>query len=276
MEGSLAGSAAADSGSQSLMDQCRDCFSSEGITLQSSPRKFADWVEKGRSGDFMFVVSTACPAYHYEHLPGTQPRYTYAGLGADIGLAGKRLFRSLDAFHRLLKEGLRIRRFQHQVLVADFEAFNDLGPKRVGMSSAEFRERTLSTTFAYGREGRGRIAPETFSEMCADTGRWRAEHNAMIKRVYDRSFPALLDRTLLQSVGTERRAQFEAYANEPIRDGEELEQVVLRRAAELATAGKLICERFCNALILTISDGGLSRFYGLATDAPVLDLSGFE
>src|SRR5262249_40560303 len=116
MEGSLTDRDApgcVDSGSRSLVDQCMGCFSREGITLQSSPRKFADWVEKGRNGDFMFVVSTACPAYHYEHLPGAEPRYTYTGLGADIGLAGKRLFRSLDAFRRLLKEGLRIRRFQH-------------------------------------------------------------------------------------------------------------------------------------------------------------------
>ena len=258
-----------------LFDTCRRCFEKETICRHSSWEALAAWIERGRRGERLTVVSTACPAYSYARAAGEASRYTYRGLAGDIGLAGKRFFRSLDAVHRLLREDLGISNFRHEVLVADFEGFTRASLKRIGVTALEFSRKCRETAGAYRSEGGGRIRAGMFSNMFAGRERWLRELTAMMSRANAGEFPQLLDKEYLRNVGEERRTTFEELFREPLA-GSDMEQVVANRAIELGTAGKLICELYRNPLILSISDERFSGFFGLAADAPILDMSGMD
>jgi hypothetical protein len=258
-----------------LIDACFDCFSREGIRCHSSLERLASWISTERSRERVTIVSTACAAYSYQTCTGAPPRYTYSGLAGDIGLAGRRFFRSLDAVHRLFREELGMANLRHEVLVADFEGFAEASLRRVGVTAAEFRNRCLETARAYADEGSTRIHSDTASNVLGGRTRWMGELAEMLDRADAGEFPVLLDRERLRRIGEARRATFEEFFREPIAD-DAMEHVVSRRALELGTAGKLISGRYRNPLILTISDDEFSAFFALAADVPILDMSGME
>jgi hypothetical protein len=258
-----------------LIDLCLRCFEKEDIRCYSTLEKLAAWLVKGRRGEQLTIVSTACPAYSYLSPAGAPPRYTYSGLEGDIGLAGKRFFRSIDSVHRLLREHLGVPNFRHEVLVADFEGFTRASLQRVGVTAMDFNRRCLDTARAYRTKGAYCMRAGTFSNMFGGRERWLRELTEMMNRANRGEFPALLDKERLRNVGEERRATFEEFFREPVADGD-MEEVVVSRAIELGTAGKLICGLYRNSLILSISDERFSEFFGLAADAPILDMSGME
>jgi hypothetical protein len=248
----------------------------QGIRVHCPAWKLADWMAKGRSGERLTIVSPACPAYAYERPSNGPPRYTYSGLEGDIGLAGRRFFRGLDAFHSCLKMELSIANFCHHVLVADFEGFSEASLHRVGATAVEFREKSRSTAAAYQSIGGARIVCALFSDLFGGPAGWFRDLREMTGRASSGEFDALLDKDRIGVIGAERRAAFEQFFREPVDDGEVLEQVVTRRALELATAGALIASVYENTLILSISDEGTAAFFAMAADVPVLDMSGIE
>jgi len=221
------------------------------------------------------IASTACPAYAYEKPNGAPAKYTYSGLAGDIGLAGRRFFRSIDSVHRLFRQDLRIPNLDHEVLVADFEGFAETTLRRVGVMAADFGKKSWDTARAYQDKGADRIHSAVFSNVFGGRTRWTRELTEIMNRADAGEFPALLDKKNLISIGEKRRTTFEEFFREPISD-DAMEQLVSRRAVELATAGKLICGLYRNPLILSISDEQFSAFFGLAADAPILDMSGME
>jgi hypothetical protein len=258
-----------------LTDTCLGCLEKEAIRSHSSLEKLASWLEKGRRGERLTIVSTACPAYSYVKPAGAPAHYTYCGLGGDIGLAGARFFRSMDSVHRLLREEMGISNFRHEILVADFEGFTRASLTRIGVAAMDFNRRCLETASAYQKMGGSRLRAGTFSNMFGGRERWMHELTEMMSRANAGEFPLLRDKERIRGVGHERRAMFEALFREPIADGD-MEQVVVNRAIELGTAGKLICDLYRNPLILSISDEQFAEFFGLAADAPILDMSGME
>jgi hypothetical protein len=252
------------------------CFAKEGIRLHSSFEKLVSWISTGRRGERVTIVSTACPAYSYEKADGAPPRYTYSGLAGDIGLAGRRFFRSIDSVHQVFREDLGISDLRHEVLVADFEGFTEASLRRVGVTAAEFGKKCLETARAYQDEGGSRIHSDMVSNVFGGRTRWMRELAEMLDRAEAGEFPALLDGERLRRIGDGRRAIFEEFFREPIDDDAMMEHVVCRRALELGTAGKLIWSKYRNPLILTVSDDEFSGFFGLSADVPILDMSGPE
>jgi hypothetical protein len=258
-----------------LTDTCLGGLEKEAVRCHSSLEKLASWLEKGRRGESLTIVSTACPAYSYVKPEGAPAHYTYSSLAGDVGLAGARFFRSIDSVHRLFRQDLGVSNFRHEVLVADFEGFTRASLGRIGITAMDFNRRCWETACAYQSRGATRIRATTFSNMFGGRERWMRELTEMMHRATVGEFPALLDKECIRSVGQERRATFEALFREPIADGD-MEQVVVNRAIELGTAGKLICGLYRNPLILSISDEQFAKFFGLAADAPILDMSGIE
>lgn len=259
-----------------LIDICLDCFERENIRCHSSLWKLASWINNGRRGERTTIVSTACPAYSYDKPSGAPPRYTYGALAGDIGLAGNRFFRSIDSVHRLFRQDLRIADLRHEVLVADFEGFAETTLRRVGATATDFGRKCRQTARAYQEQGAERIHADRFSDVFGGRTRWVRELTQMMNRADAGEFGALLDKKRLIGIGEERRATFEEFFREPIGDDTMMEQLVSRRAIELATAGKLMCGPYRNPLILSVSDERFAAFFGLAADAPILDMSGME
>jgi len=260
---------------RSLIDICSPCFEQEDIRCHCPLEKLASWIARGRRGEHLTLVSTACPAYSYVQPAGESSRYTYTGLAGDIGLAGRRFFRSIGSVHRLIRDELEIPGFRHEVLVADFEGFTRASLQRIGVTAMEFSSRCRETASAYQARGAGSIRAGMFSNMFGGRERWLRELTGMMNRANAGEFPELLDKGRLRRVAEQRRATFEALFREAMADAD-MEQVVANRAIELATAGKLICELYRNPLILSISDEAFSGFFGLAADAPILDMSGMD
>ncbi len=259
-----------------VLERCLTACAALGIVTHCPSEVLARWLERGRQGEQSNIVSLACPAYAYTRSSAGVLRYSYNGLEEGIGLAGQRFFPSLDAFHTLLRGELAVAHFQHEVLVADFEGFTEATLRRIGVTAAEFRQKSQRTAAAYQALGGKRIRAETFSQLSGGRTHWLRELKEMTQRVDAGEFATLADGERLRSIGEERRANFEQFFQQSIGPVDVLRRLITMRAIELATVGKLIAAAYANALVLSIGDGQCAAFLALAADLPVLDMSGGE
>jgi hypothetical protein len=257
-----------------LPSACREVFQQEGVAPLASEnlQQLLRWIEKGRGGESVAVVSPVCPDYSVECADDRQQRYTFDRLNSGIGPMAALLYRSLPKLHAVFSGGLGLRNFKHFVCVCDFDGFYANNLRRLGVTEAQFRAKVLESCESVRRQAPGEITASLLSEHCGGKVGWLRELGVTRNRLSQIEGGSEWESATIRDIARERRALYQRWLGED--ESESLiEVLVTAQGIEYATAGKVITSRFQNPLILTAGNAKWERFFRAFAAVPVLCLS---
>lgn len=259
---------------ETIATHCREFLAREEACAVADPDLafLLNWVQCGRGGQQLTVISVVCPDYAVEATADGQFRYTFGTINAGIGVAGRRIFRSLSSVDRFLRDQLGLTALSYEVYVGDFEGFSEQNLTRVGISEREFEAKTLGQRESLEREAPFPVVARLFSERCAGKSGWLRELNRMRIRLAEPDIRVSLNRQLIRDIAWERRALYERLFAEEQAQPAVIEMLIELQAAEYAVIGELVVRDKANPLLLVAGSEKLSRFYGLASRTPILCL----
>jgi hypothetical protein len=253
---------------------CRDVFQQEGVAPLASEnlQQLLGWIEKGRDGEPVTVVSPVCPDYSVESSDDRQRRYTFDKLNSGIGPMAALLYRSLPKLHALFSGCLRLPNFEHFVCVCDFDGFYENNLRRLGVTEAQFRAKVLESCEALRGQAPGGITASLLSEHCGGKVGWLRELGGTRKRLSQIEDGDEWESATIRDIARERRALYQRWLGED-KSESLIEVLVTAQGIEYATAGRVIKSRFQNPLILTAGNAKWERFFRAFAALPVLCLS---
>ncbi|MBB3944463.1 hypothetical protein GGQ73_000386 [Rhizobium skierniewicense] len=270
--------------------EIRVVFHEVGIVAPEKAQleKLALWLRKGLDGETLTIVSPVCPDYAVEPINETEEaagngpdrrvrarrhRFTFAGLGEDIGVTAAHLFQAAPRLHALLCErlGLDVR---YLVAPGDFEGFSDETCQRLGVDDATFLRKVAAQARTIQQRAPIAVASHPFTDLCGGRQGWMMRWKEMLLRIRDGDLSAIGREPWVRATALGRRELYDRwYGCKNREDGFYLD-IALRQAAEYAAMGQIVAasKDLQNPLILGADDHKMGRFYSIASEIPVLYL----
>ncbi len=251
--------------------------------------QLALWLLKGLNGETLTIVSPVCPDYAVEPIEDTpedtvgngpgqrlrarRHRFTFAGLGEDIGVTAAHLFQAAPRLHTLLCDrlGLDVR---YLVAPGDFEGFSGETCQRLGLDEATFLKKVAAQARTIEQRAPIAVASRPFTDLCGGRQGWMAQWTDMLSRIQDGNLSAIGQQSWVRATALGRRELYDRWYGCKNREDSFYLDIVLRQAAEYAVMGQIIAtsKDLQSPLVLGADDHKMGRFYSIASNIPVLYL----
>lgn len=229
------------------------------------------WIEQGRAGEPLAIVSPVCPDYSVENAADQQRQYNFEKLDSGIGPMATRLYRSLARLHASFRDELRINEFQHFICVCDFDGFYENNLRRVGETEAGFRLKVLQSCESLLRAAPVQVSASLLSDHCGGKAGWLRELTGTRRHLAQIEGGSEWESAAIKAIAQERLSLYRRWLGQ--NQSESLiEVLVTAQGIEYATAGRVIEARFPNALVLTVGNEKWERFFRAFAHLPVLCL----
>lgn len=259
---------------QKLPGECHEVFQQEGLAPLAGENLelLLRWIQTGRNGEPMAVVSPVCPDYAMESADGQQRRYSFDRLNGGIGPMAVRMYRSLLRLHTMFGACWKVHSFRHFVCVCDFDGFYENNLRRLAVTEAQFRDKVLESCDSLRKEAPGEVTASLLSDHCGGKAGWLREISVTRRRLAQIEGGSEWERATIREIARERLALYQRWLGED-RDNSLVEVLVTAQGIEYATAGRMIATRFQNPLVLTAGNEKWERFFRAFASLPVLCLT---
>ena len=256
------------------IENCKSLFQAEGVCPMSDEDllRLQRWIEKGRRGEPLSIVSPVCPDYSAAAGESRKFRFTFDSVGTGAGLACLRLFQSLTALHKLFVNTLELPQIEHHVLVGDFEAFSAQNCERVGLRTEDFVKRLRTTCETNSMQSPEPVTVGLLTDVIDGRPNWEREYADMKQRFDMEEFGPMEGNTLFRDIADSRKQLYRRWYNAPDAPDRFFEGLVVAQGIEYSTMGKVIAETFVNPLVLGADHHRMAPFYNFAADIPVIYL----
>lgn len=215
-------------------------------------------LQRGKAGRTVTLVGAFCPDYAYERTddPNLPYRYTFDGLGTDVGLVALQFVRVIPPLSRLLTEmGV-----SHRIVlgIGDFEADSADVLRRVGCDYGEFVSRCSKSLDAF----RAQIGPDlpVTLELCdADRckGRLRPYGNEATARMLRGDFGRMGElypdpNRVVDRIVKDNGAFYKRWYSPDMTD-DQIRAIVLNQGGEYAALARIYAEDFGHDDVIVIS-----------------------
>jgi hypothetical protein len=257
-----------------LPDDCRAVFEQEGVAslARDNLESLLRWLDRGRDGEEVTIVSPVCPDYSVERADDRQHRYTFDRLNGGIGPMAARLYGSLSALHTLFSDRLRVPHFKHCFCVCDFDGFYENNLLRLSVTEGQFRDKVLGSCKSLGAEAPREVIASLLSDHCGGKAGWLTELAATRRQLAQIEGASEWERATIRAIAQERLALYQRWLGED-KAGLLVEVLVTAQGIEYATAGRIIARGFPNPLVLTAGNPRWERFFRAFAALPVLCVS---
>lgn len=256
------------------IESCKSVFQAEGVCPMNDEAllRLQRWIEKGRRGESLSIVSPVCPDYSTTEGESHKFRFTFDSVGTGSGLACLRLFQSLSALHKLFLNTLKLPEAEHHVLVGDFEAFSAQNCARVKLHTEDFVERLRTSCDAISMQSPEPVTVGLLTDVIGGRLNWEREYADMKQRFDKGEFGPMEDNKLFRDIANARKQLYQRWYNAPDAPDRFFEGLVVAQGIEYATMGKIIADTFVNPLVLGADHYRMAPFYNFAADIPVVYL----
>jgi hypothetical protein len=256
------------------IESCKNVFQTQGVCPMSDEAMLSlqRWIEKGRRGEQLSIVSPVCPDYSATEGESRKFRFTFDSVGTGAGLACLRLFQSLTALHKLFINTLGLPKIEHHVLVGDFEAFSAQNCERVGLRTEDFVKRLRTSCETISMQSPERVTVGLLTDVIGGRPNWEREYADMKQRFDTEEFGPMEGNTLFRDISDARKQLYRRWYNAPDAPDKFFEGLVVAQGIEYSTMGKVIAETFVNPLVLGADHHRMAPFYNFAADIPVVYL----
>ncbi|HEY6925100.1 MAG TPA: hypothetical protein VI653_16615 [Steroidobacteraceae bacterium] len=256
-----------------LAAPCLEVFRQEGMAapLGENLQLLLRWIELGRAGEQLAIVSPVCPDYSAKDTSDQQRQYDFERLNSGIGPMATRLYRSLAKLHATLRDVLQIADFRQFVCMCDFDGFYENNLRRVGETEAGFRAKVLQSCESLRRGAPAQLSASLLSDHCGGRAGWLRELTATRRRLAQMEGASEWESVAIKAIARERLSLYRRWLG---REQSEslVEVLVTAQGIEYATAGRVIDAHFPNALVLTVGNDKWERFFRAFARLPVLCL----
>jgi len=216
------------------------------------------------------ILSPLCPDYAHIDLGKGFFRFTFDGLGEDIGLTSKRLLENLNALHSTFQENnIKV---NHIAAIGDFEALSDENCKRVNLSKEAFIEKLILSQRKLKKVSGKKLETILFSDICGGLKKWEKIHKKFFEMLINNNFGSSdLSFSKIKKISNARKPLLKRWFGDITE--KQILKFVLWQGAEYATMGYIIKKKFENPVIIGADHYKMAPFYSLASDLPVLYLT---
>lgn len=266
--------AAMEGNSIELMEKYLPTLRELGVCSLSNSdiRRINRWIEWGRAGRPLTIVSPVCPDYSFTAVADGKFRFTFESLGADCGLSGLRLLEAIEQLHQLFREELGCSNITHHICVGDFEGFSATNTNAVGLSKAEFVARNRISAAALAAASPVPVIASCFSDHCGGEVGWDRHYNRAVADFRSGAHRAEMADGFVQEIAESRRGLYERWHGQSGVDISVLEDIVIAQGAEYAAMGAIIQSTFENPLVIGADHHRMAPFYNFGNDLAVLYL----
>ena len=256
------------------IENCKSVFQAEGVCPMSDEDllRLQRWIEKGRRGEPLSILSPVCPDYSAAAGESRKFRFTFDSVGTGAGLACLRLFQSLTALHKLFVNTLELPQIEHHVLVGDFEAFSAQNCERVGLQTEDFVKRLRTSCETISMQSPEPVTVGLLTDVIGGRPNWERKYADMKQRFDTEEFGPMEGNTLFRDIADARKQLYRRWYNAPDAPDRFFEGLVVAQGIEYSTMGKVIAETFVNPLVLGADHHRMAPFYNFAADLPVIYL----
>jgi hypothetical protein len=224
---------------EELFNESYAVFEEEGVASVAGDnlQLLRGWIEKGRAGEPLAVVSPVCPDYSVESADDRQQRrYTFDRMSTGIGPMAAVLYRSLTRLHAVFSDYWKMPRFEHFICVCDFDGFYENNLRRLGVNEAQFRTNVLATCESLTRQAPAGITASLLSDHCGGKAGWLTELSATRKRLAQIEGGSEWELDAIRAIARDRSALYQRWLGEQ-RNDSLIEVLVTAQGIEYATAG---------------------------------------
>lgn len=256
-----------------LPGHCLEAFRQEGMALPTGEnlRLLLRWIEQGRAGEPLTIVSPVCPDYSVEEATDQQRQYSFERLSGGIGPMAARLYRSLARLHATFRNELRIDDFRHVICMCDFDGFYENNLRRVGETEAGFRAKVLQSCESLRRTAPAQISASLLSDHCDGRAGWLRELTGTRRRLAQMEGASEWESAAIKAIAQERLSLYRRWLGQDQSESL-IEVLVTAQGIEYATAGRVIDGCFPKTLVLTVGNEKWERFFRAFAHLPVLCL----
>jgi hypothetical protein len=205
-------------------------------------------LQRGKTGETIRILGAFCPDYSYEATgdPGLPYRYTFDGLGEDVGLVAQQFARVT----RPLSQFLTSLGVQHELIygIGDFEADDPDILRRVGCDYAEFVRRCTCSLEAF-RQRMGDDLPLKL-ELC-DAHRCKGRLRPYAARATERMMGGDFGRIgelfpnpekVVKTIIKENGSFYKKWFQKPDMSDDEVRAIVLKQGGEYSALADIYTE----------------------------------
>ena len=243
---------------------------------------FEKWIEKGLAGEKLTIISPVCPDYAAERINDDahqqtlstktiRHRFTFDGLGEEMGVTATYLLQVLPLFKSLLTDQMNID-VECVVAYGNFEGYSAQNLQRLNITEKEFQKRIKASVRYLNKKAPQNTYAVAFDEIVGGKTGWLemlafAQERVDAKIAKDKHFQHQLSKTANARGGLYDRW---CVRND---DPDRYMKMIIPQVMEYAAMGVCIKKSaFENPLILGADDHKMGKFYHLLTALPVVYL----
>jgi hypothetical protein len=257
-----------------LTAACREVFEQQGV-CSLTPQdwlRLQRWIQAGRRGETLSLVSPVCPDYSAEQGESRAYRFTFSSVGTGVGLACMRLFESLAVLAKLFTRLGRSPNIKVFVLLGDFEAFSATNCQRMGLSMEAFLARLRQSCASILAAAPLPLEVQLFTDCCGGMEGWQLGYGQMKARMTEAGLQAGTGHPLVGAIAEARKPLYRRWFGDAQDDPHFFEKLVIDQGIEYALMGDVIERGFKNPLVIGADHHKMAPFYNFAADMPVMYL----
>jgi hypothetical protein len=235
---------------------------------EDSMSAIVDWLAKGLAGETLTLLTPICPDYEAQRIGPNLYRYTFANLGSQVGVVGKRYLQALPDIAVMFSAlGIRPRMI---VAIGDFEGFSAVDRDRLGVSEQEFMARLRASQERLAENTCVDVETPFITDLCGGPKQWTEIYQEVYERMArgDRG-QTRLSGSDIKSIAAARAPLYRRWMNTAEFDPT---QRLILQGAEYATMG-LIAERYLeNPLIIGADHWKMGPFFQFSNHIPMMYL----
>lgn len=225
------------------------------------------WLDRGANGEELTVLTPLCPDYHADKIGENLYRFTFDGIGDQVGVVGKRWLAVFPDIMKMFHElGIKPRVI---AAIGDFEGFPDGALKRLNTNWNEFEKSLRRSQEALKSKCDFEVETPVFTELCGGRDKWEEVYFPIRDRLlsHDYGNTGLTEPELLQ-IAQARKPLYRRWMQ--IQGDFDFMKTLILQGAEYATMGMIAKNSLSNALILGADHSRMAPFYRFTSDVPVL------